>query len=254
MALSGDVSQAFLQISVRPQDRDVFRFLLLLEGVVKHCRFKRLPFGSTTSPFFLNAVVRYHCNLFPDSEVSRNLPSNLYVDNYLSGGDSEEEATATFTEATDILATAGLHMKKWDSNNGRLIHLMEKQEVYKPEPKVLGVKWYPGVDVFTYAKVEYFEFVKTKRNLLALFSSIYDPLGLVGPFVLLAKVLFQESWRLGIGWDEMLPEPLADRLEEWIEGTKLLHQIKLPRQYFPGIPWEEVRDRVEVHAFGDACP
>ena len=55
VALSGDVTKAFLQLLVRPQDRDVLRFLLLIGTTVTHCRFTRVPFGITSSPFLLNA-------------------------------------------------------------------------------------------------------------------------------------------------------------------------------------------------------
>lgn len=43
--LLGDIEKAFLQISVKEEDRDSFRFLFNVKGEEKHLRFTRVPFG-----------------------------------------------------------------------------------------------------------------------------------------------------------------------------------------------------------------
>ena len=52
----------------------------------------------------------------------------------------------------------------------------------------------------------------TKRQLLSFIASIYDHLGLINPFVLRLKVLFQIVCREASGWNDMLSE---ERLKEW---------------------------------------
>ena len=252
VALSGDVEKAFLQISLNPKDRDMFRFLLLWEGGVKHYRFARVPFGGTSSPFMLNAVIRHHLSLFPGNPVAEELQDSIYVDNVLTGADSEEEAEKKFQEASNIFSKAGLQLKKWDSNSSNVINLLRENQVYQPETKVLGIKWDAISDYFSFSKIDYYTCTLTKRALLSVFSRIYDPLGLVGPFVLLAKILFQKAWQRTVGWDEQLPQDLGDAFQAWIQGTQELAQLQIPRAYFPGIPWKEVKESVEVHAFGDA--
>ena len=51
--ITGDVKQAFLQISIAPQDRDALRFLYISPELGKelHLRFTQLPFGGGPSPF-----------------------------------------------------------------------------------------------------------------------------------------------------------------------------------------------------------
>ena len=253
VALSGDVEKAFLQIVLNPKDRDMFRFLLLREGGVKHCRFARVPFGGTSSPFLLNAVLRHHLSLFPGNPVAEELKECIYVDNVLTGADTEEEAEVKFQEATNILGKAGLHLKKWDSNSNRVINLLQASDVYQPESKVLGISWKANEDIFTYTDIkETGSPTLTKRSLLSIFSRIYDPLGIVGPFVLVAKILFQKAWQQTIGWDEPLPKELSEPFQEWIIGTRELKNINLPRVYFPGVMWTEVKEGLELHAFGDA--
>ena len=48
--LLGDMEKAFLQIRVKGEDRDSFRFLFNVRGVEKHLRFTRVPFGVEASP------------------------------------------------------------------------------------------------------------------------------------------------------------------------------------------------------------
>ena len=52
--------------------------------------------------------------------------------------------------------------------------------------------------------------IKTKRQLLSKITTIYDPLGLIGPVITTAKLLMQLVWTVTIddkklNWDETLP-------------------------------------------------
>ena len=47
----------------------------------------------------------------------------------------------------------------------------------------------------------------SKRNLLRVVSTVFDPLGMVSPLVIPMKVLFQELCQNKVGWDELLSEP-----------------------------------------------
>ena len=58
--LLGDIKKAFLQIGIKEEDRDAFRFLFTLHGKEEHPRFARVSFSAETSPFILGAALRYH--------------------------------------------------------------------------------------------------------------------------------------------------------------------------------------------------
>ena len=47
--------------------------------------------------------------------------------------------------------------------------------------------------------------------MLSRISSMYDPLGIASPVVIQGKMLFQESTRLSLAWDETVPNELAFR-------------------------------------------
>lgn len=64
--------------------------------------------------------------------------------------------------------------------------------------KILGLLWCPERDVFKY-KIEITalnDLPVTKRNILSQIASLFDPLGLVGPIVIRAKILMQKLWQL----------------------------------------------------------
>ncbi|XP_037775537.1 uncharacterized protein LOC119572501 [Penaeus monodon] len=85
VALTADITKAFLQICVQQKDRDVHRFLWKCKDSIRIMRFVRVPFGNTCSPFLLNATIKYHLQSFPNTEVIEELKENLYVDDWLSG-------------------------------------------------------------------------------------------------------------------------------------------------------------------------
>ena len=80
--LLGDIKKAFLQIGIKEEDRDAFRFLFTLHGKEEHLRFARVPFGAEASPFILGATLRYHIDQQPDdfAETVQELKTNTYVE------------------------------------------------------------------------------------------------------------------------------------------------------------------------------
>ena len=46
----------------------------------------------------------------------------------------------------------------------------------------------------------------TKREFLKVVMAVFDPLGLLCPFTLKSRVIMQEIWRRGVGWDEKLKD------------------------------------------------
>ena len=62
----------------------------------------------------------------------------------------------------------------------------------------------------------------TKRSVLRLSAKIFDPLGLLSPFIIGIKILFQTLCKCKLGWDDKLEEPL---LEKWTQLAKDLEAL-----------------------------
>ena len=69
----------------------------------------------------------------------------------------------------------------------------------------------------------------TKRNILRKIATIFDPLGFVSPFVVVAKILLQELWARGYGWDDEIADEIALRIAKWFDQLKQLNTVKIPR-------------------------
>ena len=77
---------------------------------------------------------------------------------------------------------------------------------------------------------------------------MFDPIGLVAPYTVRARLLVKDIWRLsGQQWDDPLQNELCRRFTEWESGLPVLGQLKIPRYYF-SFPVDEV----ELHKFGDS--
>ncbi|GFQ90846.1 integrase catalytic domain-containing protein [Trichonephila clavata] len=82
--------------------------------------------------------------------------------------------------------------------------------------KTLGLLWNSFSDTFTY-KVSASKTTRfTKRGVLSQMSRIYDPLGLLGPFIAKAKIFMQQLWLLKLTWNEILPSELSQQWEAFI--------------------------------------
>ena len=79
-----------------------------------------------------------------------------------------------------------------------------------PIERALGVSWDPNSDMLTF-KVVNKNIPETKRGILTMVSAIFDPMGLISPIIVKAKLLIQEIWRKSLGWDEKLPRDLTDQ-------------------------------------------
>ena len=120
VALNADIQKAFLQICLQPEDKDVHRFLLFSNGTERIMRFTRVTFGVNCSPFLLNATIKWHLNQYPETWVTDELKSNLYVDDLLSGADSVEDAHKLYNESKEIMYEAAMTLTKWQTRKKSL--------------------------------------------------------------------------------------------------------------------------------------
>ena len=100
-----DLQKAFLQVGIKEEDRDAFRFLFNVNGKEEHLRFARVPFGVEASPFMLGATLQYHFDQQPAKfdDTVQALRENTYVDNLMKTASHVEEMETFKGEETEIL-------------------------------------------------------------------------------------------------------------------------------------------------------
>ena len=77
---------------------------------------------------------------------------------------------------------------------------------------MLGTSWNTCDDVLSLtsrSSVAAEEDPMTKRSLISLYSRIFDPMGLLKPYLVTPKLLFQELWARSLDWDDPLDVDIA---------------------------------------------
>ena len=71
----------------------------------------------------------------------------------------------------------------------------------------------------------------TKRIILSQVNSIYDPLGLTGPFTVRAKILMRELWGIEnkLGRDDAIPERYKQYWKQFCQDMQEMNNIKFKR-------------------------
>ena len=112
----------------------------------------------------------------------------------------------------------------------------------------LGIQWDVEKDEFFF-RIETKEAAFTCPKMLSLVASVFDPLGLLAPFVLTGKVMLQHMCRNGSGWDDPLPAELEPWWEKWVSDLPNIAAIRIPRCLKPSL-FGEVKS-TQLHHFSD---
>ena len=260
VALTADIEKAFLQISIKENDRDYLRFLWLDDinkekpSIVQY-RFKRVVFGVNSSPFLLNGTLRKHTEQYIDDEdfVTKTCDS-LYVDD-VSGGDEDQDASMHYTKLKTRFQTANFNFRKWRTNDDELRSLISNDDKTHAPEKILGVKWDEFEDTLIFDLQEICNISTsstiTKRTMLKTLASFFDPLGLLQPIVVGLKILFQEACKHTKDWDETLPQQLQERWNERIQELDELQIVDVQRPYITNDAADPVVS-YELHGYSDA--
>ncbi|XP_044592073.1 uncharacterized protein LOC123270195 [Cotesia glomerata] len=88
---------------------------------------------------------------------------------------------------------------------------------------------------------------KTKRAILSEIAKLYDPLGLLAPIVVKAKIFMQDLWLDRVSWDEQLSPSLIHKWTGYREDLRNIESIRIPR-------WNNIAPgaTMELHGFSDA--
>ena len=262
-----DVEKMFHQFYVSDSDRDFLRFLWWEDGNIEkeplEYRMRVHLFGAGSSPGCANYGLKYLAKS-QEKELPRAsdfIQHDFYVDDGLTSLETEQEAIELINDSQKICANGGLHLHKFISNNRNVVEAISKSERASnvkdlnlaleklPIERALGVQWCIEDDIFNF-QIKIQDNIVTRRNMLSIVASIFDPLGFLAPFTFTGKKMLQEVCQNGIGWDEPPPISVKNDWEKWINDIKNLESVKITRCLKPiafGQP-----SLIELHHFSDA--
>ena len=77
--------------------------------------------------------------------------------------------------------------------------------------RALGVQWNVSSDKFGF-RIVLKDRPATRRGILSIVSSVYDPLVFAAPFILNAKLILEDLCSNKLGWDDKIP---AEYMHRW---------------------------------------
>ena len=182
----------------------------------------------------------------------------FWVDDRLSGADTLEEACVLQDDLIETLNKNCLPLRKWSSNEPQVVTRLPKdlQEAGKAyeinnkthQIKTLGLTWHPLEDHFVYACSSEHVSIITKRTLLSDVSKHFDPIGLIAPVLVVAKVIIQSCWKLDLEWNDAVPNDVSRAYTNWKDDMSSLSQLKIPRKVLP----THLYDEASLQVFCDA--
>ncbi|GBL89153.1 hypothetical protein AVEN_255274-1 [Araneus ventricosus] len=164
--------------------------------------------------------------------------SDMYMDDLISGAADIYSAKQLKEQLIALFRGGGTQLHKWSSN---CIELLANSEVsdgdvsltIPDETKALGLSWRPQKDSLAFsvpANVDTCESCKiTKRSVLSTTARILDPLGLISPVVMKAKLVMQELWRLNLDWNDSLPIQLKLQWNRFVTFLSIINTLNIPR-------------------------
>ena len=131
--------------------------------------------------------------------------------------ENSDKAVHLLSELTDLLASGGFQLAKQSSNSREVIETIpadllapQLREINLhvdnlPSHKTPGLVWDRNKDQLC-IKADFGGHPFTRRGLLSVLASIYDPLGLIAPYMLPAKLLLQRLANQGLDWDSKISD------------------------------------------------
>ena len=263
-----DVQGMFNQVKVIPEHRNLVRFLWWKDGDLQQepseYRMTTHLFGATSSPACamsaLNKVADQYEDMF-GSEAANFIRRDFYVDDGLTSTTDPESTVQLVKNTIDMCSSGGFELHKFTSNCPEVVAGIPEARRAKSLEHVdisdrtiveqtLGIKWNLREDCF-YINTDIAAKPTTRRGILSMVSSLYDPLGWVSPFTLLGKNIVKRLCCDKHDWDEPVPDEVKGLWEEWNSDLTQIADISIPRTY----TFSEhslANSKCEMHHFSDA--
>ena len=241
--ISCDIVKMYRNIWLHPDDCKVqhifYRFSS--DQIVSEYELRTCSFGLSSAPFLAQRVIiQLVSDYGKDYPLASNaLTNQTYIDDVITGCNSESEGYTLISQLQNLLAKGGFSVKKWSSSCHKLLtqfpELVQEKPLFLTDDqqgiKILGIFWNPTHDCFSYQVTPWNSKV-TKRNILSYISKLFDCNGWLSPIIFLAKCFIQQLWLAGLEWDEPVKEPLNSQWLKFTSELPLVERIQIPRSLY----------------------
>ncbi|XP_071959547.1 uncharacterized protein [Antedon mediterranea] len=229
VALVGDIKKMYHSIDISMLDQHTHRFLwrnMEIDRPIHTYCVTAVNFGDGPSATMairaLQRTAELSAELFP--EAAQTLQENVYMDDIADNLQTVEKAYERSEEINAILSKGSFNVKEWTISG-----------VNMDTTKFLGLEWNPRDDKLKVPVPTYCEEIGslTKRKCLGAANSIYDPLGLLSPVTVRAKILLRNLWGKKVDWDQEIEPGDLDEWRSFLKDVKNCEKVSIPRSVKP---------------------
>ncbi|XP_055527649.1 uncharacterized protein LOC129720225 [Wyeomyia smithii] len=263
IAVVADVEKMYRMVKVDPHDQHLQRILWrnTPDEPIGTYELTTVTYGTASAPYLATRCLAQLGSegAATHQRAAKALKEDFYVDDMLTGADSIEDGKLLIREMRELTDSRGFSLRKWASNERGLLaelpnHLLDERIMLELDSssshvKTLGLLWEPRTDSFLFCSPNWNNNPPiTKRIVLADAARLFDPLGLIGPVVVQAKIFLQQLWKQKTDWDEPLNEELQSYWLEYRRNLMTLNSFSIPR--WTG--YSRSKTELEIHGFCDA--
>ncbi|XP_058830213.1 uncharacterized protein LOC131689266 isoform X1 [Topomyia yanbarensis] len=260
VALVADIEKMYRQVLLHPEDTALQRIFWRFhpDQPIQIFELLTVTYGMAPSSFLATRTLQQLAcdegSAYPNGAPA--LRKGFYVDDFIGGASTITEAICVRNELIDLLGKGGCSLRKWASNEQRVLKDLDEDKIAvqnehrfdtEETVKTLGICWEPKYDTLRFDPEMRQKADKlTKRSILSAISQLFDPLGLVSPVIVRAKIIMQQLWSLSCGWDDEIPEPVQVKWKRYVQQLQQLSNFRIDR--YALLP----NSKVQLHTFADA--
>ena len=227
IAFMGDIEAMYLQVKDHTEQRSFLRFLLWPGGRLEEERVESemtaYLFGATSSGGCANYALKQAGKDGKKkfgAEASDTLSKNFYVDDLLKSVREVDAAKSLISNVIEMCGEAGFNLTKIVSNNAEVVNSLpvdkrapsvrECDLSKAPIERALGAHWHIENDTFKFSiTFKDLSQPRIRSSLVSTITSIYDPLGLVAPFLLNRRKVTQAVSKPKGSWEDEVPQEVS---------------------------------------------
>lgn len=260
VALIGDIKKMYHSVKTTPVEQHTHRFLWRDMNNRKEPDtyvMQRVSFGDRPSGTIATVALRKTAEMGQENypQAAKIIKDNTYMDDIIESVDDKKKAQSITKDVEQLVDKGGFKIKGWtiSGNPDNPEEMAIPNESHVPMEKVLGIGWRPVEDQFCFkVKLNFSERKRklhtepdikshqipekipaklTKRMILSQINSVYDPLGLAGPFTVRAKIMMRQLWasETKLDWDDPVPELCREGWVKFFSDLFDMNNIKFER-------------------------
>ena len=193
--------------------------------------------------------------------AAETLKRNFYVDDMLKSTPNTNSGVELTKNVVAMCKAGGFNLTKFVSTEKNILNslphskvapILREYDLSKGTlliERALGVLWCIESDELKF-RIEFHDTPLSRKGMLSTISSVYDPSGIVGPFILPGRKVLQEVVHEKKSWNEKVSDQHRMKWQKWKTKLHMLEDVRIPRCLKP--PGFGKSVSTTIHNFADA--